>query len=326
MVPSIDVSGWVWTAFLSFIALLLALDLGVFQRRAHQPRFREALMLTTFWVLLAISFNIWIYFQFGSEKALEFLAGYVVEQSLSVDNIFVFIIIFEYFRVQPQYQHRVLFYGILGAIIMRGIFIFLGVELIHRFSWVLYLFGILLIIAGARMLKKEAGEVELEKNFVLRMTRKFIRTTSRYHEQSFIVREGGKLFATPLLTVLILIEMSDVVFALDSLPAVFGITTDPFIVFTSNIFAILGLRSLFSVLSKGLAKLEYLRYGLAAVLIFVGLKLLLGEVYKIPTGISLLVIVLLLGTTIGFSVAVAAKRRRSVPVEAAAANTAMPKE
>ena len=326
MVPSIDVSGWVWTAFLSFIALLLALDLGVFQRRAHQPRFREALMLTTFWVLLAISFNIWIYFQFGSEKALEFLAGYVVEQSLSVDNIFVFIIIFEYFRVQPQYQHRVLFYGILGAIIMRGIFIFLGVELIHRFSWVLYLFGILLIIAGARMLKKEAGEVELEKNFVLRMTRKFIRTTSRYHEQSFIVREGGKLFATPLLTVLILIEMSDVVFALDSLPAVFGITTDPFIVFTSNIFAILGLRSLFSVLSKGLAKLEYLRYGLAAVLIFVGLKLLLGEVYKIPTGISLLVIVLLLGTTIGFSVAVAAKRRRSVPVEAAAAHTAMPKE
>jgi tellurite resistance protein TerC len=292
-----------WVVSLLIILALLAIDLGILQRNGREQTMREAIWFCLGWVSLAAAFNIGVYYCLGTEHALEFLAGYLVEQSLSVDNIFLFILIFSHYKVPAVHRRRLLFYGVLGAIVMRGIFIWAGAELLATFHFIIYGFGALLLLTAWRMLASGDEEREIEESRVIKLARRLIPGTTRYRDHHFFVRENGRLLATPLFFVLIVIEASDLVFAVDSIPAVFAITSDPFIVFTSNIFAILGLRSLFFVLSKGLAKLCYLRYGLAAILAFVGTKMILSDVFEIPTFPSLIVIALTLAATIGLSLA-----------------------
>ena len=271
----IDVPLVFWIGFLVFVLAMLALDLGVFNRQAHTVSVREAGTWTAVWVSLALIFNAGLYFIAGSQAGLEFLTGYLIEYSLSVDNIFVFVLIFSAFAVPPQYQHRILFWGILGALLMRGAMIALGAALIANFHWIIYIFGAFLVFAGVRMFFSDEGEtVDLEKNAALRFVRRLFPVTDGYREAKFSVLEGGRRMVTPLLLVLVMIELTDLVFALDSIPAIFAITQEPFIVFTSNIFAILGLRSLYFLLAGVIHKFVYLRYGLAFVLTFVGVKML----------------------------------------------------
>lgn len=291
-----------WTGFTVFVLAMLALDLGVFHRKAHEIRFKEALLWFSVWVALALLFNIGIYIRFGSVKALEFLTGFLIEKALSVDNVFVFIVIFSFFRVPKVYQHRVLFWGILGALIMRAIFIFAGAALLHRFHWVLYIFGAILIFTGIRMLRHNETDIHPQRNIVYRLFRRMVPMVHGYHGQQFFVQEGGRLLATPLLLVLVVIEATDVVFAVDSIPAIFAITTDTFIVYTSNIFAIMGLRNLYFVVAKFMEKFHLLNIGLAFVLLFVGVKMLLADFYKIPITVSLSVVVFLLGTSVMASI------------------------
>lgn len=290
-----------WIGFTVFVLLMLALDLGVFHRKAHEVRVREALIWTGVWISLALVFNAGVYFWFGPERALEFLAGYLIEKALSVDNIFVFIIVFSVFAVPAKLQHRVLFWGILGALVMRAFFIVVGAALLHRFHWVSYLFGGFLVFTGVKLLVQRAGELHPERNPVFRLFRRFIPSVDHYRGGRFTVVEAGKRYATPLLLVLLLIEATDLVFAVDSIPAIFAITTDPFIVFTSNIFAILGLRALYFALAGMMGKFHYLKVGLSLVLVFVGAKMLLAGVYKIPIWGSLAVIVVVLGGAVGAS-------------------------
>ena len=265
-----------WLGFLVFVLVMLALDLGVFNRKAHTVSVREAGTWTAVWVSLALVFNLGLYFALGPQTGLEFLTGYLIEYSLSVDNIFVFVLIFSAFVVPPQYQHRVLFWGILGALIMRGAMIALGATLIANFHWIIYIFGAFLVFAGVRMFfSGEEDTVDLEKNAVLRFIRRVFPVTDGYREAKFTVLEASRRMVTPLLLVLVMIELTDLVFALDSIPAIFAITQEPFIVFTSNIFAILGLRSLYFLLAGVIHKFVYLRYGLAFVLTFVGVKMLI---------------------------------------------------
>jgi tellurite resistance protein TerC len=287
-----------WIGFLVFVLAMLALDLGVIHRKAHEVSLREAAAWSVIWVTLALIFNYGVYTWFGPARGLEFLTGYVVEKALSVDNIFVFVMLFSLFRVPAAYQHRVLFWGILGALIMRAIFIGVGAALIANFHWVLYVFGAFLVLTGIKMLLNKGAEVDPAHNPVFRYFRKLVPTVSEYHGASFFVRVAGKWFATPLLLVLIAIELTDVIFAVDSVPAVFGVTEDPFIVFTSNIFAILGLRALYFLLAGVMNKFHYLKVGLSLVLVFVGLKMLGAGFYKIPIGISLGVISLLIGGSV----------------------------
>ena len=271
----IDVPLVFWIGFLVFVLAMLALDLGVFNRKAHTVSVREAGIWTAVWVSLALIFNVGLYFVAGPQVGLEFLTGYLIEYSLSVDNIFVFVLIFSAFAVPSQFQHRVLFWGILGALVMRGAMIALGATLIANFHWVIYIFGAFLVFAGVRMFFSDEGDtVDLEKNAVLRFIRRLFPVTDGYREAKFTVLEGGRRMVTPLLLVLVMIELTDLVFALDSIPAIFAITQEPFIVFTSNIFAILGLRSLYFLLAGVIHKFVYLRYGLAFVLTFVGVKML----------------------------------------------------
>ena len=294
-----DVSIWFWVGFHAVIFVLLAIDLGVFNREAHVISLKEAGIFTATWITTALLFNLGVYLWAGPQPGLEFLTGYLIEYSLSIDNIFVFVLIFSAFSVPGKYQHRVLFWGILGALILRGALIATGSILIERFSWILYLFGAFLVFAGWRMLRSGGDEhVDLENNPVLKLVRRFIPLTDKYHGQQFIAREGGRRVATPLFMVLILVEVTDVMFALDSIPAIFAITQDPFIVYTSNVFAILGLRSLYFLLAGIVDKFVFLRYGLAAVLAFVGVKLLLAEVFHIPNFLSLGVIVVALSSSI----------------------------
>lgn len=287
-----------FSIFIGAVLALLVADLVLFHRKAHAISFREALLWTIFWVGLAMGFNAWLYFEYGSKPALEFMAGYVIEQALSVDNLFVFLVIFNYFAVPSAYQHRVLFWGILGAVILRGVFIALGTALVASFHWVFYVFAVFLIYTGIRILMFEDSDMEPEKNPVVRFFRRFVRMTGDYYGQKFVVRVGGKLFATPLLLVVAVVEATDVVFAVDSIPAIFAVTTDPFLVFTSNIFAILGLRSLFFLISNLMDRFHYLKYGLGLVLSFVGLKMLIKDWFEIPIGVSLLVIASLLASSI----------------------------
>ncbi len=288
-----------WIGFNVFVLAMLALDLGVFNRKAHTVTVREAGAWTAVWVSLALTFNAGLYFVAGPQAGLEFLTGYLIEYSLSVDNIFVFVLLFTSFAVPSQYQHRVLFWGILGALIMRGTMIGLGVALITSFHWIIYLFGAFLLFAGVRMFFSDEEEtVDLERNVVLRFLRRIFPVTDGYRGQKFVVRENGKRMVTPLLLVLALIEVTDLIFAVDSIPAIFAITQEPFIVYTSNIFAILGLRSLYFLLAGIIHKFVYLRYGLAAVLSFVGIKMLIADLYHIPTLVSLGVIVSVLATSI----------------------------
>lgn len=266
-----------WAGFLIAVVLLLALDLGVFHKKSHAVSTREALVWSIVWVVLSLAFNAFIYVWFGPEAGLEFLSAYVIEKSLSVDNLFVFIVIFRYMDVRPQVMHRVLFAGIVGALVLRGVFIVVGISLIEMFSWTLYIFGGFLLFTGVRLLFSSEEEVDPSGNFAYRLARRVLPLTRRYHGEKFFVREAGKLRATPLLIVLLMVETSDVVFALDSIPAVFGISRDPFIVFTSNVCAVLGLRAMFFLLQNVLDKFAYLKYGLGLVLAYIGAKMIVAE-------------------------------------------------
>ena len=283
-----------WIGFTSFVLAMLAIDLGVFHRRAHEVRAREALVWTGVWVGLALVFNVGIYLWLGSERALEFLTGYLIEKALSVDNLFVFLVIFSYFSVPATLQHRVLLWGVLGALVMRAVFILAGAALLQRFHWIIYLFGGFLVITGIKLLVQRDAEVHPERNPILRLFRRLVPAVAGYRGSHFIVREGGKWLATPLLMVLVAIEATDIVFAVDSIPAIFGVTSDPFIVFTSNIFAILGLRALYFALAAMMGRFHYLKVGLGLVLVFVGVKMVIADFYKIPIAVSLLVVVVLL--------------------------------
>ena len=290
-----------WLIFGVAVVALLALDLGVFHRRAHEVKFREALGWSAAWFTAALLFMWVVYFWRGPEPAVAFLAGYLVEWSLSADNVFVFLMIFSYFRVPSLYQHKVLFWGIVGAVVMRAFMITAGVVLIHAFHWIVYVFGAFLIVTGVHVAFQRDQEIHPERNPVVKLVRRMLPMTKRYHGPRFFVRRRGAWIATPLVLVLAVIESTDVVFAVDSVPAVLAITTDPFIVFTSNVFAILGLRSLYFVLAGVIPLFHYLRYGLAVILAFVGAKMLLSDVAPVPTPVALGVVALALLTSVALS-------------------------
>lgn len=283
-----------WSGFIVFIFIMLAVDLLVFQRKPHEIKLKEALIWSAVWISLALIFNLGVYLWGGRQQALEFLTGYLLEKSLSVDNIFVFLIIFSYFKVPQKYQHEVLFWGILGALFMRAAFITGGIALINQFHWIIYVFGAFLIFTGIKMAFNKEKEVHPEKSIVLRLFNRVIPVAKDYEGGKFFVKSGAQWFATPLLVVLLIIETTDVIFAFDSIPAILAITRKPFIVYTSNIFAILGLRALYFALAGIMRYFHYLNYGLSVILVFVGVKMLLAGVYKIPVGISLLVIACIL--------------------------------
>ena len=290
---------WLWVGFIGFVLAMLALDLGVFHRKAHTVRPKEAGIWVGVWVSLACLFAAGLARYRGGETALTFLTGYIIEESLSVDNIFVMVLIFNYFSVPAEYQHRVLFWGILGALVMRGLFIGVGALLVTRFDWVLYVFGLMLVITGVRMAFKQDEEFDAEQNRVVRFVRRFVPMTPGYRGPHFFTVDGGRRVATPLLLVLVLVEFTDLMFAVDSIPAIFAVTTNPFIVFTSNIFAIMGLRSLYFLLAAVVHRFHLLKYGLAVILAFVGVKMLLGAVhFGISTLISLIFIAVVLATTV----------------------------
>lgn len=315
----IATSIWFWLGFNAFVLLMLALDLGVFHRKAHVVRAREAGIWVTVWVSLALIFAAGLYYFEGREVALTFVTGYLIEESLSVDNIFVIVLIFAYFRIPPKYQHRVLFWGILGALVMRGTFIGLGALLIERFHWILYIFGAFLVVTGVRMGLQAESDFDPEENVVMRLAKRWLPFTSRYHEQRFFVREEGRTLATPLFLVLLLVEFTDLIFAVDSIPAIFAVTTDPFLVYTSNVFAILGLRSMYFLLAGVVDKFHLLRYGLAVILAFVGTKMLLADVFPVPIGVSLVLILTVLLASVVLSLVIPAKHNPVKEAEEAGA-------
>ncbi|MGE5059907.1 MAG: TerC family protein [Betaproteobacteria bacterium] len=281
---------FIWIGFNLFVLALLAIDLGVFHRKAHSVSIKEATAWSIVWVSLAMIFNLGIYFTWGEEKALEFFTGYVIEKSLSVDNLFVFLMIFQYFSTPAEYQHRVLFWGILGALVLRAIFIAAGSALLTQFHWMIYVFGAFLVFTGIKMFLQGDEKLEPNRNPVVRLFERWVPMTREYHGQRFMIRTNGQTRATLLLLVLIVIETTDVIFAVDSIPAIFAVTQDSFIVYTSNVFAILGLRSLYFMLAGVMQMFVYLKFGLSLVLCFVGAKMLLSDIYKIPIGASLAVI------------------------------------
>jgi tellurite resistance protein TerC len=286
---------WPWIGFNVFVLIMLALDLGVFNRKSHVISVKESISWTLVWIALALTFNLGIGHFMGNDKALEFLTGYVIEKSLSIDNIFVIALLFSYFSVPPRYQHKVLFWGILGALVMRASMIAVGAKLIAEFAWIIYVFGAFLILTGIKMIAKQETDIHPEQTLVVRLFRRFIPVTRDYHEGHFFVRQQGAIMATPLFIALLVVEFTDLIFAVDSIPAIFAVTRDPFIVYTSNVFAILGLRSLYFALAGVLDKFHYLKFGLGLVLTFVGIKMLLGHTpWRIDTHISLAVIVLIL--------------------------------
>jgi len=288
MVPATPL---LYVIFTALILALLLVDLGLFQRKLHDIKIKEALGWSALWISLALVFNVGLYIWHGKEASLQFFTGYLIELSLSVDNLFVFLLIFMYFKVPTQYQHKVLFWGIIGAQVMRGLLIGLGVTLIMKFHWILYLFGIFLVFTGVKMaFQDEAAEVRPERNILVRIFKRFVPVTSGYHGSRFFLKLDGRRYATLLFIVVLVVETSDLLFALDSIPAIFAITTDPFIVYTSNIFAILGLRSLYFALAGLMNLFHYLRIGLAIVLTFVGLKMLLAAVFPIPIVITLVIV------------------------------------
>jgi tellurite resistance protein TerC len=291
---------WFYIGFTAFVLAMLALDLGVFHRKAHVVTPKEAGMWVGIWMTLALLFAAGIYVWSGADNALLFLTGYLIEQSLSVDNIFVIVMIFSYFRVPKKYEHRVLFWGILGALVMRAIFIGFGSLLIQKVSWILYVFGAFLIFTGTRMALRREDEFD-EHNVILRLARRYLRVSNEYDGQRFFTVQNGKRLATPLLPVLLVVEVTDLIFAVDSIPAIFAVTTDAFLVYTSNIFAILGLRSMYFLLSGIVHRFVYLQYGLSVILVFVGLKMIAGDFVHVPTPVSLGVIVLALGVSIAAS-------------------------
>lgn len=287
-----------WIGFVALVLVLLALDLGLLNRRDHVVGFREALRSTAVWVGLALAFSVFVWIRFGQQHAIEFLTGYLIEKSLSIDNVFVFVVVFGSLKVPAIYQHRVLYWGILTALILRAAMIFAGTAVLQRFHSVMYLFGAFLIVTGVKLYLQRNREEDPEHGWLMRKVRQLIPSTPHLHGHRFIVKQNGRYLATPLLMALVLVELSDVVFAVDSIPAIFGVTLDPFIVFTSNIFAILGLRSLFFVLARMVDKFRYLKVGLSVVLVFVGLKMCVVDFFPIPALVSLLVILGVLGAAI----------------------------
>ncbi|MGZ5553939.1 MAG: TerC family protein [Chthoniobacterales bacterium] len=292
---------WFWIAFHVGVFVVLAIDLVGFNRKAHVIGIKEASIWSGVWIALSLLFNLLVWHIRGADDAIDFFTGYVIEYSLSVDNIFVFVLIFTYFQVRRKYQHRVLVWGIIGALIMRGCMIWLGVSLVERFHWVLYLFGAFLLITGIRMFTSHGEEIDLESNFVLRICRRWMRVTPEYHAQHFIAKQNGAWMLTPLALVLIVIDIMDLIFAVDSIPAVFAITQDEFIIYTSNVCAILGLRSLYFVLAHVIDRFIYLKTGLAIVLTFVGTKMIARHLIQIPTWASLTIIVSVLVATVVLS-------------------------
>jgi tellurite resistance protein TerC len=298
----------VWGAFFGLIALFLALDLFVFHRDAHAVSMREAAVWSAVWISLGLAFGGGVWAWQGATAAGEYLAGYLIEKSLSVDNVFVFALLFTYFAVPAAYQHRVLFWGVVGAIVMRAIFITAGAALLDRVHWVVYVFGGLLVLTGLKMARKRHDELHVERNPVLRLARRFVPILSEYRGPRFFLRQDGRLVATPLFAVLLAVETTDVIFAVDSIPAIFAVTRDPFLVLTSNAFAILGLRALYFLLAGMMHRFVYLKYGLAAILVFVGAKLLATDFYKVPIWLSLAVI----ATVVAVSVITSLRATRTV--------------
>jgi len=290
-----------WISFNLFIFLMLALDLGVFQKKTHAVTVKEALIWSAVWILLALFFNIFIYYDMGKVKALEFFTGYLLERSLSIDNIFVFVLLFSYFKVPAKFQHKVLFWGVLGALILRAALILLGVVLIHKFAWIIYVFGAFLVFTGLKMAYQDDLDIHPEKNIVIRLFRKFFPVTKNYQGEYFFVKIEEKILATPLFIVLIAVEFTDLIFAFDSIPAIFAVTNDAYIIYTSNIFAILGLRAMYFALAGIIDKFHYLKIGLSMVLIFIGFKMLIVDIFKIPLGYSLGVIALILALSVVLS-------------------------
>jgi len=300
-----------WVGFNVFVLLMLLLDLGVFNRKAQEIKVKEAVLWTFFWIVLSLLFNAGIYYYSGYQKALLFFTAYLVEKSLSMDNIFVFLMLFTYFKVNSKYQHRVLFWGVLGALIMRAIFIFAGIALIEKFDWILYIFGVFLIYTGYKMMKEKDKEIHPEKNPVLIVARKILPVIGDYRNGHFFVKENGKHFVTPLFIVLLVIEFTDVVFAVDSIPAVLAISHDPFIVYTSNVMAILGLRALYFALAAVMGLFRFLHYGLSVILVYVGCKMIAVQLgYHIPTEISLSVIAFVLTISIVLSIYIPENKER----------------
>ena len=293
-----DVPIWAWAAVTGAILAMLLLDLLVFHRNAHEVTTREAAISSAIWVSIGLAFGVLIWVVYGATAGGEYYAGYLIEKSLSIDNIFVFAMLLGYFAVPPALQHRVLFWGVLGALVFRAIFIAAGAALLESFHWTIYVFGVFLVLTGIRMARHDDTEVHPERNPMLKLLRRFTPITTEYHGQRFFVKQGAKRLATPLLAVLIAIETTDVLFAVDSIPAIFAITEEPFLVFTSNAFAILGLRALYFLLAGMISRFTYLKLGLAAVLVFVGAKMLLTDVYHLPVYASLLVIATLLTVSI----------------------------
>src|SRR6476469_4450113 len=293
---------WFWVVFNAAILILLFLDLTVVSRKHRVVPFKQALLMSAFWIGLAMAFAVFVHQWFGATKALEFLTGYVLEEALSVDNLFVFILLFAYFKVPPEEERTVLFWGIIGALIMRGVFIVAGVALVRRFHWILYLFGAFLIYTGFKLMGGDDDQVDPSRNLVLKWARKLLPVTDDYHGKKFFFRSEGSFFATPLFIVLLVVETTDILFATDSIPAILAISRDPFVVYTSNVFAILGLRSLYFALSGMMKLFHYLNYGLSVVLIFIGAKMLLPERYHVPTWAALAVVAGVLGPSVLASV------------------------
>lgn len=287
-----------WISFGVFVLAMLALDLGVFNRKSRETTLKEAVVWSGAWICLALAFNVGMYYWHGREQALQFFTGYVVELSLSVDNLFVFLLVFSYFKVPAPYRHKVLFWGIIGALVMRGILIAAGITLIGKFHWVNYFFGVLLVAGGIKMAFQKDNEIHPDRNPIIKLFRRLMPVTSEYDGVRFFVRRQNRIFASPLFVTLLILESTDLVFAVDSVPAVLAITRDPFIVYTSNVFAILGLRSMFFVLEGIMNRFHYLHYGLSAVLVFVGVKMLLAGMFVIPTWISLFSIISILSISI----------------------------
>lgn len=328
---------WLWIGFLALIFALLALDLGLLNRKPHVIGAREALLWSAFWISLALSFNVLVYYIYknhlfgigadfghvltGEQAALQFFTGFIIEKSLSLDNIFVIALIFSFFNVKLKYQHRVLFWGILGALVMRGIMIGAGTVLITRFSWMVYIFGVMLIFTAAKMLVVRHDNLEPERNPLIKLARKYFPVTKRFHEQLFFIKAKGRRVMTPLFLVLLVIESTDVMFAIDSIPAIFAVTTDPFLVFTSNIFAILGLRSLYFALAAVMEKFSYLKMSLVFVLAFVGVKMLLAHHLPIPTLVSLAIIAGIL--SVGIIASMFAIERDTAPLKSPLASNGL---
>lgn len=289
---------FLWAGFNLFILILIFIDFMVFHKRDHIVSIKEALWWTFFWIVLALLFNVLIYFWFGKQKALEYFTGYLIEKSLSMDNLFVFLIIFSYFKTPPIYQYRVLFYGILVAIVLRATFIIFGIALINKFFWILYLFGFFLIYIAIKMFVKKDEEYDPSKNFIVKLFSRFPNFKPEYENNKLLIKENGKIYFTQLFLVFLVINFVDVVFAVDSIPAIFAITLDPFIVYTSNMFAILGLRALFFALAGIMRLFYYLKYGLAIILLYIGIKLIINKIFHIPTVYSLIFIIMILIITI----------------------------